>query len=109
MINGKGTADFRISALNLGVLRYLRRSKTYECILPVSLFALKSLIWFKIIRKAIVVLVGFGAPAFRFNFFIAVIFERNRHCEKAFSADEAILKRSLLVCALRLLRRSSSQ
>jgi len=35
--------------------------------------------------------------------FIAVIFERNRHCEKAFSADEAILQRSLLVCALRLL------
>ncbi|RLJ72838.1 hypothetical protein BCL90_4484 [Pedobacter alluvionis] len=27
---------------------------------------------------------------------------RNRHCEKAFSADEAILQRSLTACALRL-------
>jgi hypothetical protein len=26
----------------------------------------------------------------------------DRHCEKAFSADEAILQRSLVACALRL-------
>ena len=31
---------------------------------------------------------------------------KNRHCEKAFSADEATLQRSLTACALRLLRTS---
>ncbi|CAH0131896.1 hypothetical protein SRABI27_00057 [Pedobacter sp. Bi27] len=34
--------------------------------------------------------------------FILLLAARNRHCEKAFSADEAILQRSLLACALRL-------
>ena len=34
--------------------------------------------------------------------FYCYVLARNRHCEKAFSADKAILQRSLTACALRL-------
>jgi len=41
-----------------------------------------------------------------FNIIILFICKPSRHCEKAFSADEAILNRALVAIVVRLLRAS---
>jgi len=67
---GFGAPAFRFTSLHSCPLQYRFRwlhSASISVSIADCLYALKSLRWFKIIRKAIVVLVGFGAPAFRFT------------------------------------------